>query len=489
MAKTKYIFYLVGRFLFMAGIPCLFFGIFSWFNNDINVAYSFFISFFVLLLLSTPSFFPTKPQKLSRFGLMFTLCLIWILVTIVYALPYMGYGMPPIDALFESMSGITTTGLSVLPDCIGGAECSTHLSTSKSILIWRNYEQFIGGFGIVMLAFILVSGSSSLFNKIYESEVSSEKVSPNAKNSIISIIELYAFFSGIFILLYMLSGLDIYESTNLLFAGISTGGFALYKKSLAYFLEDLAVANLAVIIISIILMIIGGNNFGVMSRFFKGDRRSLFKSEEVRLYFVLNLVFIALLYAVSKNLLTSAFHGISAVTGTGWAIGGFSDAEKYILIIPMILGACSFSTAGGIKQFRVLIILKSFYWYMKSLWSPKGTVFPKKITIMDSKQLSSDDILIVYIFSVLYVVFIIASTMFMLVFYQQELLDQGHGALDCFFESASAIGTVGLSTGITSYAMPDPIKVVFIVLMFLGRLEIFTVFALILYPLKENEII
>lgn len=398
----------------------------------------------------------------------------WLIACLFSSIPWLISGqLNFVQAYFESVSGWTTTGLSVI-----------NLEKTPNIyFLHRSLTQFFGGVGLVL---VMVSALSATFGlRLYNSEGHSDRLLPNLLKSSRLIITIYAGYIMAGILLYIFFGMNWFHALNNSIAAVSTGGFGVTINSIGEY------KSLPIELITIILMILGSTNFAANVLLFKRNSfREFFRQSELKFsLLVLSLVIpilsfssLKLLYeSLSETFRIAIFQAISAITTTGFSTVSFNNWGSFpilIMIILMIIGGGTNSTAGGMKQYRVYLMFKNFIWELKkkfrpdnlvnedSYIRPEGKVYIQPIHIKEATN-----------YAFIYMVCLFVGTL-VLVFH-------GYPLQDSLFEFASALGTVGLSTGIT---MPDsPVMVLWVEIagMLLGRLEIYVFFIAIIKISKD----
>ena len=284
----------------------------------------------------------------------------WLLVCLLGSIPYLLFNpADPLAAVFESVSGFTTTGV------------TTALSFNDfppSILVWRCLTHWTGGIGVIMLFIIIMpqmnGGTSYLFNAELPGAVA-ERTLPKIKASAALILFIYLLMTWVEIGLLMLAGLPFYQAFNLALATMATGGFSYYHDSLISF------HNVAVEIISIMFMLLSSMNFSLYYKVWRGDWESVKQDTEHRYYIALILLSTVLIcgdlymhdyLGFWQSLRHSFFQSVSIASTTGFASDDFNNwpsFSRYLLLMLMFVGGCSGSTAGGIKISRMVILLKA----------------------------------------------------------------------------------------------------------------------------------
>lgn len=390
-----------------------------------------------------------------------TVSLFWILFAIVASIPFLAIeGMPFVDSVFESVSAITTNGMSIVVD---------QNTLAFSTALWRNFLGWIGGLGFVLLAVFGVFVTYAKFKNLTEAEGHSEKIKSSAKKTAFYFFLIYFGFTIAGILAFRIAGMPLYDSINYAFTTISTTGFDLTKLGL------LGYNSLAVIIIALVLTFIGAVSFISHYRVFA--KRSLleyFKDKSIYVLLavgIFSFLFISLKFAkmfdfkVFFDLLSAQYGGLSLYLPKIYT--SYPDFFKTFIIFVMFVGGSTASASGGIKIQRFILILKTVWWETKSALLPKNAVFQKKLEGEIVTKETTNNLLY---FVLLFVLFAILATFI--------LMGLGYNALDSMVEVVSAQSGSGFSVGITSAAMPMLGKIVLIIVMLVGRLEFIPIFAM-----------
>lgn len=406
-----------------------------------------------------------EKERLERSQDAILVMAIWILAIFISALPFILTGNYSLtQAIFESTSGYSTTGLTVVDVSV----------TPHIFLFFRSLLQFVGGVGLVL---VLTSAISDKFGmRLYSAEGHSDKLVPNLIRSgrmILSIYIGYILVGTIFLIIF---GMTPFEAINHSITAVATGGFSTQVASIGAF------NSLGVEITIMVLMLLGGTNFFVHLMLLRGKFKNVFKHVELKLLGLLLLIFIPILIInligmydgdFFHTLRVGTFQFISAVTGTGFqTIPTFTIMPPTfisILIIVMVIGAGMGSTAGGMKQYRVALAFKSLFWNIREQFGHKKTIRTHFINKIGNKTIvTKDEVIQNYSFLMIYLLALFAGTLIFTGF--------GYSIKDSLFEFASALGTVGLSVGITGFGANPIILWTSIVGMFLGRLEFYVVF-------------
>lgn len=391
----------------------------------------------------------------------------WILAILISTWPFIDLKILNFtQALFETTSGWTTTGLSVVDVT----------SVPKSILLFRSTMQYFGGSGLAVATMALLLGPAA--STLYGAEGRTDRLLPNIKKSVKLIMSLYTGFTVLGILLYLIAGMNLFDSVNHSIAAISTGGFSTRVGSIGEFESAL------IEFITIFLMLIGTINFAAHYVLLKGNYKKFIKIDEIQFLFKLLIVIIPVAFfslynlydSFSKTLRVSIFDFISALSTTGFSSVSYSDWSEltiFLMIILMIIGGGSGSTAGGLKLHRGNLIIKSIWFNIRSKIMPKNNIKvdslmrPEGEVFLDDRYIQDT-----LSFGYLYIFFLILGSVILML--------NGFGALESIFEYASCLSTVGLSLGITSPNLPPSILLVMSFGMFLGRLEFLVIIVTIL---------
>ena len=445
-----------------------------YFKNDdwVQFLYSSLITFFIGIILYFS--FRKKNIKLGiRQAFLLTISS-WIIISIFGSLPfiYSSSSLSYTDAFFETVSGITTTGSTVINNL---------QSLSEGILIWRSLLQWFGGIGIIVLAMAILPtlqiGGMQLLHMEHDDPY--EKTIPKVNRFVLELFILYIFLSIICGVLYFLNGMSIYDSVIHAMTTISTGGFSNYNQSLAYF------NSFQIEIVSIIFMIIGSLPFVLYLQFIHKQKYSLIKDDQIKLFFII-LIGIVCLTTLwlntnqSKEIETSfriaLFNITSILTGTGYTSSNFSNWGSFgtvIMMIIMFIGGCAGSTTGGIKIFRLQILFRGAITQIKKLTQPHAVLVMRfnGNTVNENTYNSVMGFFFMYIF--LFIISAVCLSFFNLDF------------LTAFSAAASAISNVGPGLGDVVgpngnyFSLNNGAKWILSLTMIIGRLEIFTVLVLL----------
>lgn len=398
----------------------------------------------------------------------------WLAFAVFGALPYLASGVLPrfVDAFFESMSGFTTAGASVLSDVE---------VVPKSVLFWRALTQWLGGMGIIVLGLAILPLLGVGGMQLYEAEsagLGGDRLTPRIQDTARILWGVYALLTALGIALLWLGDMTFFEAVCHAFAAVATGGFSTRNASLAAF-------GTYSQLVTLVLMVLGGANFALHYFALKGDVRRYWQSDEFRLYVAVLVGATAVAFVVNAgryenewlNLRDAAFNVGSVLTTTGFAS---ADYERWpylaqgLLFALMFIGACGGSTTGGLKQVRLLLLLKHAFLQTAILIHPRVV----KALKLDHKPVSREIMQDVLGFTVLFLGTFVAASL-LLSGVGVDLLTSGTAVIACMSTVGPGLGEVG---PMDNYGgLPGFAKVVLSFCMLLGRLEISTVLVL-LYP-------
>jgi len=477
MNNNKTVFFAIGILLIILGAFMLipFFIQFIYDENNNAFLLSAVLTTFIGVLLILTNLEENRKLNLQQAFLLTTLS--WVSIAIFASLPFLfsDLNLSFVDSFFESMSGITTTGSTIITSVD---------NAPKSILIWRAILQWLGGIGIIVMAITILPllniGGMQLFRM--EGSDTTEKILPKTREVTLIISAIYFFLTLLCMSAYWLAGMNIFDSVAHSMTTIATGGFSTYSSSIGHF------QNPKIEIISIFFIISGSIPFIAYLKFVKGDRKILFKDSQIKaLFYVLSisvlLMFLYLMlnnneYSFLENLRISTFNVVSVLSGTGYVTANFSSWGKFPLIFflfLMFVGGCAGSTTCGIKIFRFQILGSFMINQMKQMFYPHG-VFSLKY---NNEKISNTFVysIITFIFLYFFIFFILAAL----------LSIDGLDFVTAISGSASAISNVGPGLGDVigpngNFSnLPNFSKLSLSLGMLLGRLELFAVL-IIFFP-------
>jgi trk system potassium uptake protein TrkH len=410
------------------------------------------LSLFVVFTFT--QYFIGKKQVRFKHAII-SLAVAWILIGIISAIPFLFYGMSPIDSFFESVSGWSGTGLSMiqLPE-----------NLPIALNFWRGFIQWMGGFGIVLMALLFYEKPETAMN-LFVAEGRTEEFYVNVKKIARTIVVIYFIYTVIGIALFLLSGMTLFDSVIHSFTSIATGGFSTNSVGVGVY-GPYAMA------ITMLLMLLGGISFENHYNLLKGKVGKFFASPELQFFFAVIVgafVLLAINFYFNKDpsFYDGLFYIISAITGTGATtavtIETIPSLTVFILILLMVFGACYGSTTGALKIWRILILFKVIRREIHKAFLPQKTIVQLKI---GDRIISDDAALKALSYMALYVFFLLSGAVIFMFF--------GFGSIESIFTVASAQGNVGLSiiSGQAWYAMSPFLKLLLSLHMIVGRMEI-----------------
>lgn len=395
-----------------------------------------------------------------------TVAFSWIVMSLFGALPFYLSGAIPnfIDAFFETVSGFTTTGASILTDVE---------ALSKGMLMWRSLTHWIGGMGVLvfLMAILPLSGNGNLFLLRAESPGPSvSKLVPKIKSTAKILYGIYIAFTALQIMLMFFGGMSLFDSITLSFGTAGTGGFGTRNSSIAEYSPYIQY-------VITVFMILFGVDFSLYHALFFGERKALLKSEELRAYFGIILLSIAAIFINSRGVFATAeeafrhisFSVGSIMTTTGYATTDFNlwpEFSKVILVLLMFVGACAGSTGGGIKVSRMIILFKSIAKEIRTSAHPRTTLKIK----MNGRTVEHETVRGVNVFMASYVVIFFVAMLLI-------SLDNFDFTTN-FTAIAATINNIGPGLNMVGptgnfSAFSGLSKVVMSFCMLIGRLEIF----------------
>ena len=396
-----------------------------------------------------------------------TVALSWIVLSVMGSIPFLltGSMTNPVDALFETVSGFTTTGASILSDVE---------ALSRSVMFWRSFTHWIGGMGVLvfLLSLLHVKGDGSHINLMRAESPgpSVSKLVPTVQSTAKILYIIYIAMTLLEIGLLLLGKMPLFDALTISFGTAGTGGFGIKNDSMAGYSVYLQV-------VVTIFMILFGVNFSAYFLLLRKKFKQAFSMEEVRCYFLIILVSIAAISISVKDMYASfgeavqqaAFQVGSIITTTGYASTDFNlwpEVPQTILVLLMFVGACAGSTGGGIKVSRLVILVKTIKKELHTLLHPRSL---KKLK-MDGHTLEHETVRATNVFLIAYV--LIFSFSVLLVGFD------GHDLVTNFTAVASALNNIGpglsLVGPIENFGLfSNGAKLVLIFDMLAGRLEIF----------------
>lgn len=409
-----------------------------------------------------------------------SVALCWIVMSICGAIPlyFSGYFPNPIDALFEIVSGFTTTGATILADVE---------SLPRGVLMWRSFSHWIGGMGVLvfMLAILPIAGASSMYLMRAESPGPSVgKLVPKVRSTAKILYLIYLFLTIVEMVLLVVAGCPLFDSINLAFATAGTGGFGVLNSSAGDY-------NAIVQIILTVFMLLFGVNFNVYFLVYSGSLKEALKCEEARVYLgivgasilLITVNICSMFQSVKDALLHASFQVASIITTTGFSTVDFElwpEFSRTILVILMFVGACAGSTGGGIKVSRIAILAKTIKKELSFIIHPRTV----RKTRFEGKQVEHEVLRSINVFLISYIAIFTLSLLIV-------ALDN-FDAITNFTAIASTINNIGPGLSLVGPTQNFSIfsnlsKLVLIMDMLTGRLEIFPMLILCTLGLRKKR--
>ena len=425
--------------------------------------------------------FPRRQHGTRLSSAMCTVALFWLACAMVSGIPFMlGLHMGFTDAVFEGMAGWTGTAFTMIRS----------LDTAPfTLLFWRSYMQWVGGLGIISFSLALASSTGLFRSRIFRSESRDEPLLPTVIATGRNLWKIYGVLTFCAIGLILFTGLSLWESVNLALSAISTGGFTLHPGGI------LAYHSVLLELILVAIMIAGALPFRLYYLILENRRWSLFGDEQVKLFFFFLAIGTAvltydLIFFGNLDLLPALEQGLfmaaSALTTTGFQTADFHVwASVTLLFLAMLafIGGAAGSTAGGIELDRVAFAFRALLWWFRRLYVSgkvflpfriEGRVIPRATAELETAK----NMLVI----ILSVITIFVATLLVLQFHLTT-----YSITEIVFEVVSAFSTCGINTGYVSPDMPVISKWIFIVVMWVGRLEVIPVVMLFLALFRGAE--
>lgn len=396
----------------------------------------------------------------------------WIVISLIGAVPlYLAGGFPSyFNALFEIVSGFTTTGASVLakPEELG-----------HGILFWRSFTHWIGGMGVLVFVLMIMPNENDNSMHLVRAEVpgpTAGKLVPRMRTTSMILYGIYAVITAILVILLLIGKMPVFDSFCIAFGTAGTGGFATSSAGIAGY-------NSAYIEIVLgIFMLLCGINFNLYHLLLLGKAKEAFKSEEARVYlgivavstFAIAVNIYSQVTSVGRSLKDAFFQVSSIITTTGFSTVDYNhwpEFSKHIIVILMIIGACAGSTGGGMKVSRVIIMVKSLFAEIKQIISPRAVVTVR----LDHKPVNKQTLNSTRIYIAAYLLLICIFTL-ILSLDGKDLTTNITAVLACFNNIGPGLGMVGPAENFSVYS--DWAQVLLSIAMLTGRLEIFPMFLL-----------
>jgi trk system potassium uptake protein len=430
-----------------------------------------------MLLRSLP-----RHERGARLSTAFcSVALFWFACAMVSGIPFMlGLHMSFTDSVFEGMAGWTGTAFSMMQSL----ETAPH-----ALLFWRSYMQWAGGIGIIAFAIALGSSTGLSRSRLFRTESRDEPFMPSVVSTGRALWKIYGLLTFVAVGLILFTGLSLWESVNLGLTTISTGGFTLHPEGILYyhstFLELLLIP----------IMIAGALPFKLYYLVLENRRWSLFGDDQVKLFFLILAIGVAVLtydlvffgnLEIGPAFQEGLFMTVSAITTTGYQVSSlrsWADVTLLFLALIAFIGGAAGSTAGGIKLNRVGFAFHALVWWFQRLYVSgkvlipfriEGRIIPKAVAELETAK----NMLVI----ILSVVTIFVATLAIIQFHLTT-----YSITEIVFTIVSAFSTCGINSGYVSPDMPGISKWIFILTMWIGRLEVIPVVMLFMAIFRGDE--
>ena len=434
------------------------------------------------IVIGATLFIIFKPRHELRMREAFLIVtLTWFVGSLIGALPFTLSGTlhSYTDAVFETMSGLTTTGATILGGVTSdGIQNPAIEDIDKSLLFWRSLSHWLGGMGIIVLTLALLPllgiGGMQLYKAEYSGSTS-DKLTPRIQETALLLWSVYVGMTGVqFLLLWVHPSMDWFEAINHAFSTLATGGFSTKNGSVAGF------DSVYIDVVITVFMFLAGINFAMHFKLLSGDAKSFFENREVRFYSLLTVLFIVLIsgglwlidnYEFGDAIRYGSFQVVSIITTTGFGTDDYAlwmPFTSFLLFLLFFTGGTAGSTGGGIKMIRILVILKNVGREFKQILHPQA-VLPVRLgnRVIESSILKN-------ILSFFVVYFIVFATGAIIMSFM------GYDFISSMGASIASLANIGPGWGefgpTDDFAQVPYIgKWVLLTLMMIGRLELFTV--------------
>jgi len=442
---------------------------------------SFFGSSIITIIFGTLFFLSNlnHDKKLNLQQAFLLTALSWLSIAIFGSLPFVfsSINFTFVNAFFESMSGITTTGSTII---------SNLNEMPKGILLWRALLQWLGGIGIIIMAITLMPimnvGGMQLFK--ISSNDSSEKILPKSKEVALRLIYIYTGLTALCAISYLIFGMNFFDSITHSMTTIATGGFSNYNESIAFFNSS------KIEISAMIFILLGSLPFITYIKFINGDKMIFFNDIQIRAFLkvifvsiIILSIYLAFNHSENFNFMAILFNTISILTGTGYVNAQFDNWGSFSLVLFLILmfiGGCAGSTTCGVKIFRIQILYSFIIINLKKIIYPKGIfVLKYNQNPIDNKFISS---IISFIYMYLIIFFFITA---LLSLTGLDFVTSISGAATSISNVGPGLGSIIGPNGDFS-SLPDASKWILSLGMILGRLELFAILVLFLPSFWRN---
>lgn len=445
------------------------------YNSVIPFVISSITAFILSLFLSWNEKSGEEANNINKGEAMATVLMAWVLFSLLASIPFLYYGLKPIDALFEAVSGVTTTGATVLTDF------SVY---PKTMFFWRSFSQWLGGMGILVLFIAIlpkfaIAGRQMFFAESPGASSTESKLTPRIRQTAAALWGIYFFLTIIEFVILVYLKMPVFDAICNSFSSLSGGGFSPSRQSIMQY------GNLKFVWIISVFMFLSGMNFVLQYKIYiKRNFLLLFKDDEFKLYFAIVFIFTVLialtltthhLYDIKKSIELAFFQVVSIITTTGFVSADYNEwnlRAKLLLFLLMFFGASIGSASGGLKILRIVLIFKYLKRQISKIYHPNG-VYPIKINRVIIKE---DTVRQIISFSMFYYT-IFAITAVLLIYIEQDVIVGVSSAIASLGNIGPAFGIVGPMGNYSSIHTIS--KIIYIFNMLIGRLELIPFLALL----------
>lgn len=461
-------FYIMGQLMKTVGLFMLlplFVGVYY---GENHVIASFGIPFAVLMVMAL-AFTIKKPKNRAMYSTesFVSVAAAWIIISAVGALPFVISGEIPsyINALFETVSGFTTTGSTILTDVE---------SMSRSCLFWRSFTHWLGGMGILVFVLAIMSSNDVRTMHMMRAECAGPKVGRIVSKSSYSARILYGIYIGLTaveVILLLLGGMPLFDSLIHTFGSAGTGGFSMYSASIGHY------DSVYIEMVIAVFILLFGVNFNIYFYMIMRKFSLAFKNEELRVYFgviisatiIITINVINLYDGLADALRHTFFMVASTITSTGYATADITQWPVFsqtLLLMLMFVGACAGSTGGGLKVSRIIILFKTAVKELKYIANPRAVATIK----MDGKPVEKDVVRGTTSYVILFL-FLMIISLLIISFDKYSIEESASAVITCMNNIGFGVGRFGPNGGFSG--LSNLSKIVLTIDMLLGRLEIY----------------
>ncbi len=456
-------------------VPCICALIYKEYNDCLPFITASLLAYILSFLLKGKEKSGQDINNINRGETLAIVLFSWILFSLLSGAAFLYFGLKPIDAIFESVSGVTTTGATILRD---------FTIYPKTMFFWRSFSQWLGGMGILVLFIAIlpqfaIAGRQMFFAESPGAGSTESKLTPRIRQTAAALWGIYFVLTVIEIFILKFLGMPVFDAVCNSLSSLSGGGFSPAAESIMQY------GNIKFVWVVAVFMFLSGMNFALQYKIYvKRNFLSLFKDDEFKLYFTVVLGFTLLIavtltthhiYDIKKSFEAAFFQVVSIITTTGFVSVDYNQwnlRAKLLLFLLMFTGASIGSASGGLKLLRIIFIFKYIKRQISKIYHPNG-VYPIKI----NKVIVNEDTVRQMISFVIFYYTIFALSSVILVFTEQNTIEGVTSAI-------ASLGNVGPAFGIAGpmgnySAMHNISKIVFIFNMLIGRLELIPFLALL----------